>query len=251
MLAPINSQGRCYVMSSRHNTMSSRRLDRFLFEFVNYGWREAGLDRMRAPGSLLAATEFESLEREHRTIQLGRLWFRQRNLNEMLPQPAGTAGNRVMDEALNFIIWQNWLRSAWTERSEAVRKNTLLTALAFRCAAMQKSDGLFINDFNRIVTPMARGDFRTGFWPDGFLQALRRAIEIAPDMRRCGNPDCPRPFFLAKRTTSKYCSLKCGLPAKRTSKARYWEKHKQKYLNARKLQRRVAQKRKLQSRKEK
>jgi len=240
------------MSSSRHTSMSSRRLARFLLEFANYGWRDADLDRMRAPESLLAATEYESLEMKNRTIQRARRWFTQQGMGEMLPQPVGAYNeSRVAAEALNFIFWQNWLRSAWAERSEVERKNLLLTALAFRSVAMQKSPNLFVNDVKRMVAYMASGDFRTGFRPDGFLQALRRAIEIAPLMRKCGNPDCARPFFLAKRITSKYCSLKCGLPAKRTSKARYWEQHKQKYLNARKRQRRIQRQRKLKSREEK
>jgi hypothetical protein len=38
----------------------------------------------------------------------------------------------------------------------------------------------------------------------------------------CANPECPAPFFIAKRSDQKYCSEMCATPAKREAKLRWW-----------------------------
>ncbi len=40
--------------------------------------------------------------------------------------------------------------------------------------------------------------------------------------KRCGNENCPAPYFFAKRATQKYCSDECAAPAKREAKLRWW-----------------------------
>ncbi len=60
---------------------------------------------------------------------------------------------------------------------------------------------------------------------DGFAQVLLRAFEIADRMRRCPNPDCPAPYFIAQRRSQKYCSDACALPAQREFKRDWWREH--------------------------
>ena len=43
--------------------------------------------------------------------------------------------------------------------------------------------------------------------------------------RYCDNPDCPAPFFIASRTSQKYCSRDCAEPAQRECKRRWWARH--------------------------
>jgi hypothetical protein len=41
--------------------------------------------------------------------------------------------------------------------------------------------------------------------------------------RRCGNTDCPAPFFFANRKNQKFCRDECAAPAKSAAKKRWWE----------------------------
>lgn len=64
---------------------------------------------------------------------------------------------------------------------------------------------------------------------DAFAQVLLRAIDVASRMRKCLNPACPAPHFLAARKSQRYCSDACALPAQRESKRIWWAQHGQHY----------------------
>jgi hypothetical protein len=64
---------------------------------------------------------------------------------------------------------------------------------------------------------------------DAFAQVLLRAIDVAPLMRKCPNPACPAPYFIAARRSRRYCSDVCSLPAQRESKRAWWDQHGHSY----------------------
>jgi hypothetical protein len=65
--------------------------------------------------------------------------------------------------------------------------------------------------------------------PDVFAQVLLRAIDVVPLMRKCPNPICPAPYFIAARRSRRYCSDACSLPAQRESKRAWWNQHGHSY----------------------
>lgn len=51
---------------------------------------------------------------------------------------------------------------------------------------------------------------------------------IAERARRCGNPECPAPYFFAVKKGQKYCSEKCAAPSQRDQKRRWWRENRAK-----------------------
>jgi hypothetical protein len=51
---------------------------------------------------------------------------------------------------------------------------------------------------------------------------------IAERARRCGNPECPAPYFFAMKKGQKYCSSKCSAPSQRDQKRRWWRENRAK-----------------------
>jgi hypothetical protein len=61
--------------------------------------------------------------------------------------------------------------------------------------------------------------------PTLFEQALMWFVDVRDRARHCPNPDCPAPYYFAKRRSQKYCSDSCALPAQREFKRRWWAEH--------------------------
>jgi hypothetical protein len=57
------------------------------------------------------------------------------------------------------------------------------------------------------------------------IGVLLRIQRSADRLRFCGNPDCPAPYFIARRSTQRYCSESCAGPAERESKRVWWKEH--------------------------
>jgi hypothetical protein len=51
---------------------------------------------------------------------------------------------------------------------------------------------------------------------------------IAERAKRCGNSDCPAPYFIAVKKWQKFCSEKCAGPANRESKRQWWRDNRAK-----------------------
>jgi hypothetical protein len=49
---------------------------------------------------------------------------------------------------------------------------------------------------------------------------------VADRAKRCGNIDCPAPYFIATKRWQKYCTEKCAGPANREAKRQWWHEHK-------------------------
>lgn len=185
--------------------MSSSSLDRFLVAFANCGSGDYDLN------------------------QRSFTWFRQhRTFSHMLPEHPRQL-DRPQDKLFLFAYWRSRLRKAWSARSKALRSNQLIFLVsdygAFTLHVEDSAESP-IEDakryFKTVYRLAQRGDGRTGLRPDGFLQALRRALEIASRMRQCAKPECSHRFFIAKRRSDKYCCKGCALWGKRRSKLKSW-----------------------------
>jgi hypothetical protein len=69
--------------------------------------------------------------------------------------------------------------------------------------------------------------------PDPFRDILKRAYRVVDRMRRCGNPKCPAPFFLAARSSQVYCTAACAGPAHQAAKNKWWHDHGSAWLRKR------------------
>lgn len=69
--------------------------------------------------------------------------------------------------------------------------------------------------------------------PTPFEQALSYLVKSADRARYCPNPDCPAPYFFAKRKNQRYCSEICAAPAQREMKRKWWAEHGEEWRAAR------------------
>jgi len=97
----------------------------------------------------------------------------------------GQAKTISVGQVLHF---RNWLRAAWELEEEALRDIFLHMQVA-----VSDGDEIVPNDLWTLVRMM-------------FKQDLRHQRT-----RKCGNPDCPAPYFLAVRKSHKFCSQKCAV----------------------------------------
>lgn len=58
--------------------------------------------------------------------------------------------------------------------------------------------------------------------PTPFQQAAVHLFRVAATMRYCQNPECPAPYFFAKRKSQMFCSDICTRPSQRAHKLRWW-----------------------------
>jgi hypothetical protein len=188
--------------------LSSRQTSRFLSALLNRGWQASGT------------------ENDHKKTVT---WFRQhRLLGRMLPQEPRqflAYPNLGADDLAwrRLDYWRDQLRLAWTQASPVHRRVALTQLVAIYGAMMVSSQAKGFEEALRRMSE--RASLQTGLKPDAFLQVLHRGRDIADRMRKCGNPGCRHPFFIAQRLTGKFCSKACAAPAKQESKNRWWAEH--------------------------
>ena len=81
-----------------------------------------------------------------------------------------------------------------------------------------------------VVRAVMSGADETGAVPHSEADELPPASPFEDAVRslarahthRCGDPECPAPYFLAKRRTQAYCSEKCAGYGQREAKKRWW-----------------------------
>lgn len=74
--------------------------------------------------------------------------------------------------------------------------------------------------------PFGRLDFGARNFPGQLVLAI---LENWPHMAVCGNPECPAPYFFAKRSTQRYCERgECTRYAVRKKALKWWKKEKAK-----------------------
>lgn len=62
-----------------------------------------------------------------------------------------------------------------------------------------------------------------------FEQIMYYFQRVGGRARHCPNPECPAPYFLAKKKGQKYCSAKCSGPAQREQKRIWWQQNRAKH----------------------
>jgi hypothetical protein len=73
----------------------------------------------------------------------------------------------------------------------------------------------------------SRRGFQLELQPDDLWRALLLAfIGFSDRMRKCQNPTCVAPYFLATRQDQRYCSEKC---ARLVANRKWWDKHGQQW----------------------
>ena len=58
-----------------------------------------------------------------------------------------------------------------------------------------------------------------------FEEAVYKLFRSSALAKVCANPDCPSPYFIAKRTTQRFCTEKCSGVLQRAHKLRWWKQH--------------------------
>jgi hypothetical protein len=77
----------------------------------------------------------------------------------------------------------------------------------------------------------SRRGFLLELQPDDLWRALSLAfIGFSDRMRKCQNPTCVAPYFLATRRDQRYCSEKC---ARLVANRKWWDKHGQQWRDGR------------------
>jgi len=128
------------------------------------------------------------------------------------------AGDLVGDSF--FIHCGQWLESQKLFRAEWGRKGTPDDQLAQTLAdqiPLEPSAGLFVK---AAVRTHKRG-FQLELQPDDLLAALLLAfLSFSDRTRKCQNPTCSTPYFLASRRDQKFCNEKCS---RLVANRRWWD----------------------------
>jgi hypothetical protein len=176
----------------------------------------------------LAATR--RLKARFPDIVPGRAWWvdqQQKKLEEMYH--VKLAGDAVDGELhwKHLLEIRDGLRLIWVE-PDLRRREWLVFRL--RDHVMARADPQFIHAVGVITSESPIKQLPP---PSRFEQATMYLFKSADRTRYCGNPDCPAPYFLAKRRSQKYCSDNCALPAQREFKRRWWAEHGKRWRKAR------------------
>jgi hypothetical protein len=140
-------------------------------------------------------------------------------------------GENVVGDSF-CIHCSQWLQSHERLRKEWARSGRPNVRLAQTLAdeiSRERSVGRIVKAF---VRPSNRG-FRLELQPDDLLGALWLAfLGFSDRTRKCQNPTCSAPYFLASRRDQKFCNEKCSrLAANRrwwSEKGSKWRKEKSK-----------------------
>lgn len=131
-------------------------------------------------------------------------------------------------EQIDDLLWtaemvqvRGALRTTWRE-SDLRRRDWL--AFRLRDQLMARADPRFVRAIGVINGPAVDLIDRLPP-PSPFEQAIMYLLKSADRARYCANPDCPAPYFLAKRRSQKYCSDACSKPAQKEFKRRWWDEH--------------------------
>lgn len=90
--------------------------------------------------------------------------------------------------------------------------------------------GVAVNDFHTRLEERPKLDnFKPS--PANVLAAAKRigvmlqVMDSARNLHYCGNPECPAPYFLAKKSSQRFCSEVCAQGAQREAKRNWWNEH--------------------------
>ncbi|MCI0723405.1 MAG: hypothetical protein L0338_31245 [Acidobacteria bacterium] len=80
--------------------------------------------------------------------------------------------------------------------------------------------------------------------PTHFDRLIHTLQRLGRRTRHCENPNCPRPYFFASRSSQRFCSNACAVPAQREAKRRWWDSNRTEQLRKRREGRRSQQSKK-------
>lgn len=152
----------------------------------------------------------------------------------MLPRhPEGwiIGGNTTEGDAtlVRARTWREHLRGVWREPCPDKRraKAAKLILLYGEMGLARRTDaGGGLLRLAEIIKCFADHKItEPGLEGDAFLDALYLARDVSDKMRTCGNPFCGHTFFLAKRSSDRYCSKPCAAKGHRESKRRSWNRN--------------------------
>ncbi len=135
---------------------------------------------------------------------------------ELVVPPAFLADEDEVPEALRHVSFLAYLlRRLWVADDEAVKK--LNAIFLTRNLTLTLSPPFFETDWRR-------GTF--AYHPQTEVQrVLHYLLQHVEFVKRCGNVDCARPYFIGNHTADKYCSEKCFAVARKKSKRAWWNEH--------------------------
>jgi hypothetical protein len=134
-------------------------------------------------------------------------------------QESGFVAQTILERLL--IPLRDWLRRIWINPNMR-HKELLLLGLREYVRAL-RSD--LPRRVYRIIPVAYWGNPDQPEEPSALEQALIWLLKSADKTRCCPHPDCPSPYFLAKRRNQRYCSEVCAQRGERELKQKWWQEH--------------------------
>ncbi|MGZ4733245.1 MAG: hypothetical protein ACXVZH_14015 [Terriglobales bacterium] len=115
---------------------------------------------------------------------------------------------------------QGTLQGIWSRAVSLNTKQFIANLLLVAATQRPGRDGLLAS------IALGRLEFPAKNFPGQLLLAI---LENWPAMARCGNPKCPSAYFLAKRSSQKYCERgECTKYAQRQKSLKWWTENRAK-----------------------
>jgi hypothetical protein len=140
----------------------------------------------------------------------------------------------TLPKSLEYVIGlRNYVREIWTGGPDA---NALLTAFFLTSSPITdlirpnstSNNSVSIPSFPLAPVGKFEADWRRGglvYRPETELQeALYLMLQCSNRAKVCANPDCPAPYFIAKKPRELYCSTECVKPFQRKWKRDWWKR---------------------------
>src|SRR5439155_2108676 len=116
-----------------------------------------------------------------------------------------------------WLASQELFRAEWTRKGSADEE--LAKALADHIVPKSGAGGAV----KAFVRPSKNGGFQLELRPDDLLGALWLAfLGFSNRTRKCQNPTCSAPYFLASRRDQKFCNEQCS---RLVANRRWWDQH--------------------------
>jgi hypothetical protein len=121
-----------------------------------------------------------------------------------------------------LLIWQKReaLRKIWRGDADKLTEVLLPTP-----EEMKMDDSEWASLWNpQLKLDWQRGEFV--YIPRSkFQEALYELFRGSAFVKLCANSNCPAPYFIADKTTQRYCSVSCAEVLQRAYKIQWWREH--------------------------
>jgi len=147
--------------------------------------------------------------------------FRNRFGIALLGPPGFSYEGKSWAQILNqFVLARDLLRRVWDEEDSDSKKRWVFALRSFEIYGSFEENK--IEPVDRLVKLLESKHLP----PPGLMdQAVYYLMRSLLRLRRCQNPDCPAPYFVAVRRNRRFCSDVCALPTQREYKRRWWDAH--------------------------